>query len=232
MLTALFRGLLHLLAFSALCAAVAWWFVQLRAPLAPIVALPAPPIQPSFDSGAQPRLFGGPVQATALSNVQVAGVIAPREGGSGGIAALVVDGKPVRAYRAGQFVAPGLMLVEVHATRVVFEQNGARAEVAIARAPAGDSGVPSGDGGGVARTISEPPTPVGSDGSITFEGRPGPQQARQPGPIGGGVQPMENEFNGLPPDANPGPRNGPGGMRGAGMRGGNPSYGLPPPTGE
>ncbi|WP_051378774.1 type II secretion system protein N [Derxia gummosa] len=238
MLTALFRGLTHLLAFSVLCAATAYWFVQLRAPMPPIVAVPAPPMQSVFDTGAQPRLFGGPVVTTALSNVQLVGVIAPREGERGGVAALVVDGRPVRAYRAGQSVAPGLLLAEVHANRVVFDQNGARAEVALARAPAADSGVPSGDGGGIARTISDPRVARGADGILTFENRPGPggtfvapppQQfmqapgsvAPQPMPPGAGEDAVIDDpsAGGIPP-----------GQRGPAMRGGRarPNYSMPP----
>jgi len=173
MLNALFRGLLHLLAFSALCAVGAYWFVHLRAPLAPVVALPTPPVAPLFDSGPQAHLFGGPIVATALSNVQVAGVIAPREGGTGGIAAISIDGKPVRAIRVGQYAAPGLMLVEVHKTRLVFEQNGARAEVALNAPRPAEAGGAQTDG--VARTIAEPPP--GSDTGITFEGRPQSRRA-------------------------------------------------------
>ncbi|GEM_PF-989167 len=68
------------------------------------------------------RLLSGPApaegaaevpteQAALAGRLQLLGVVAPRdEGGQAGVALLVLDGKPARAYKMGQMVDSGLMV--------------------------------------------------------------------------------------------------------------------------
>lgn len=70
--------------------------------------------------------FGG---AALRVRVAAAGVIASGDGG--GAALLSVDGGPLRAYRAGQVLAPGVVLDSVSAASVFIDQDGVVEEVTL-----------------------------------------------------------------------------------------------------
>lgn len=113
----------------ALAAAVAvFWglrvFVQAPpAPAAPAVALAQPTAQADWT-----RLFGADVvPATTVAaepppdaRFQLVGLVAPRGGGSVGVALIGVDGKPARAYRTGSTIDGALVLQAIQAREVTL----------------------------------------------------------------------------------------------------------------
>lgn len=123
---------------AVLCAIVAYWAMVLRAPTPQIVPTP-PPAAPraAFDPTLHARLFGGGVAGAQLANVRVVGVIAPGPTHAGGVAILGIDGKPPRAFAAGQTLDSGVRIASVAADRVVLDQHGAMVELAVPHARAG-----------------------------------------------------------------------------------------------
>jgi general secretion pathway protein C len=119
---------------GAVCAVLAFWWVRLREVSPPVVAIASPDRPAHFDLAVQTRLFGTRPQVTMSApsvDIVLGGVIAPGSKKGRGVAVLAVDAKPMRAYRTGDEIAPGIQLVEVQATRVLIEQNGARSEVSL-----------------------------------------------------------------------------------------------------
>jgi general secretion pathway protein C len=114
------------LAFAALCGAVAYWAMVLLAPPAPIA-----PAGLAQDARALPelraasQLFGvtraEAAAAAPPSTIQVVGVVAA---GWRGSAILAVDGKPPKMYTVGSPLTPTQSLVAVRADRVVIDTNG------------------------------------------------------------------------------------------------------------
>ncbi|MBL8361122.1 MAG: hypothetical protein JNN18_11580 [Rubrivivax sp.] len=113
----------------ALAAAIAvFWglrvFVQAPpAPVVPAVALAQPTAQADWT-----RLFGADaVPATTVAaepppdaRFQLVGLVAPRGGGSVGVALIGVDGKPARAYRPGSTIDGALVLQAIQAREVTL----------------------------------------------------------------------------------------------------------------
>ncbi len=125
--------------FALLCAAIAYWTLQLLAPAVPIA--PAGSLADQRDTpdlAAAARLFGLPAgsggapSAVAQSAIQVLGVAASDLRGS---AVLVVDGKPPRAFMVGDAVGADTRLVAVHSGAVTIERNGARIELPAPQRP-------------------------------------------------------------------------------------------------
>jgi general secretion pathway protein C len=117
-----------------LCALLAFWFVRLSEISPPIVALTPEQSTHHFDHAVQARLFGTSTQISvnaASVDIRLAGVIAPSRDKEQGVAVLAVESKPMRAYRTGEQIAPGIQLLEVHPTRVLVGQNGVRSEVRL-----------------------------------------------------------------------------------------------------
>ncbi len=113
--------LTSLLIWAAVAASVVYWALQLGVRATPVpagaqVANAAPP-----PAGSLARLLGAvPVQAVAQeaaapadARFRLVGVVAPRPGGSGGLALISIDGKPARAVSVGREVEPGLRLLTV-----------------------------------------------------------------------------------------------------------------------
>jgi len=122
-----------------LVASVTKWaltFSARRTPAEPLRTLPAGQVEakaPSVDTAAIARLLGATPGGTAP--IRALGVIA--EGASGkGVALIGVEGQPSRAVRAGDTIAPGVVLAEVQKDGVVIERSGARQEIRIATKPA------------------------------------------------------------------------------------------------
>jgi general secretion pathway protein C len=129
-----FATLLTLMLAALFCALLAFWFVRLRETSPPIVALTPEQSARYFDHAVQARLFGtSPLISLETANVDIrlAGVIAPSRDKDQGVAVLAVESKPMRAYRTGEQIAPGIQLLEVQPTRVFIGQNGARSEVRL-----------------------------------------------------------------------------------------------------
>lgn len=116
-----------------LSAILAFWGVRLAEKAPPVVPLTPPDPAPKLDYSLQARLFGAGVQTGAVANISIrlAGVIAPGSAQGRGVAVLAVESKPMRAYRTGDEIAPGIRLLQVQPTRVVIEQNGVRSEVLL-----------------------------------------------------------------------------------------------------
>ena len=116
-----------------LSAILAFWGVRLAEKAPPVIPLTPVEPAPRLDYSLQARLFGAGVQTATAANISIrlAGVIAPGSTQGRGIAVLGVESKPMRAFRTGDEIAPGIRLLEVQATRVVIEQNGVRSEVLL-----------------------------------------------------------------------------------------------------
>ena len=110
-------------------------FSASRTPAEPVRTLPADQtdIQAgSVDAGAVARLFGAPPDAA--TNIRALGVMA--EGSTGrGIALIGVEGKPPRPVRAGEAIAPGVILSEVRRDGVVVSRAGAQQQIRLATKP-------------------------------------------------------------------------------------------------
>ena len=122
----------------ALVASVTDWILTFSArrtaPL-PVRNLPAGEVETraqSVDTAAIARLLGA--SETTTGNIRALGVMA--EGASGrGIALIGVDGQPARAVRAGEAIAPGIVLAEVHRDSVLVNRSGAMQQIRIATKP-------------------------------------------------------------------------------------------------
>ena len=133
--------ILALLVWAAVAASLAFWGLRWMARPAAV-----PPGTSSVAlSGAAPRgdvtrLLSPPAtaadepsapsqQAMLASRLQLVGVVAPRRQGDGGIALLVVDGKPARAYRTGHTIEGELVLQSVTQQGVQIGPSGGAAAV-------------------------------------------------------------------------------------------------------
>lgn len=119
---------LILLLFAA---GVGIWGVLLFAPKpAPMPpALPQPSTQ-GVDTAPVASWFGG---GTTRLRVAVAGLMATSKGGA---ALLTINGGPAQAYRAGQELAPGVMLMGVRSDGVMINQDGAIERIPAPARPA------------------------------------------------------------------------------------------------
>lgn len=121
-----------------LVASVTKWaltFSARRSPSEPLRTLPAGQVEakaPSVDTAAIARLLGA---SGSAGSIRALGVIA--EGASGkGVALIGIEGQPARPVRAGDVIAPGVVLAEVQKDGVVIDRSGARQQVLIATKPA------------------------------------------------------------------------------------------------
>src|SRR4051812_9261937 len=117
-------------------------FSRGRASAEPVRTLPANEAEiraPSVDAAAVARLFGA--AGDAPSNIRALGVMA--EGSTGrGIALIGVEGKPARPVRAGEAIAPGVILAEVRRDGVVLDRSGALQQIRLATKPAAQGILP------------------------------------------------------------------------------------------
>jgi general secretion pathway protein C len=130
----IFPKFVTLILAGVLCGLVAFWLIRLRETSPPVVAITPLERPRHFDHELQARLFGiSPRVEVTRSRVDIrlAGVIAPDNKKGRGIAILAVESRPMRAYRTGEEMAPGIQLLEVQPRRVFIEQNGQRIEIAL-----------------------------------------------------------------------------------------------------
>ena len=184
----LIRRALSLLLFALLCAVTSYWVVQLRAPAPSVapVAMDAPP-PPALDVAVHARLFGESAVA-ANSSIRVAGVMAPLNTGSQGIALLVVDDKPARGFATGQVITPGASLLEVHTDMVLIDQGGARVQLAVPQNKGSGST-------GIATASARSPVSLNAIGTPgnparALDSKPEPNPALQPRVPGDMQKPM------------------------------------------
>ncbi len=132
--------LVSFVAVVALSASLAYWAMALlfKAPQRPLsaVASQAAP-EPSVEAAA--GLFGGRLQAVALSNYQLKGVVAAANG-RGSVAILASDGKPAQAFPVGAEVASGVTVKEVQPLYVLLSEGGVPKRVELEQAAARGGG--------------------------------------------------------------------------------------------
>ena len=101
----------------------------------PLKNLPAGEVETRaqpVDTAAIARLLGTTEGTTG--NIRALGVMA--EGSTGrGIALIGIDGQPARAVRAGETIAPGIVLAEVHRDRILISRSGAMQQIRIVTKP-------------------------------------------------------------------------------------------------
>lgn len=121
-----------------LVASVTDWvltFTAGRTPVEPVRTLPANETEiraRAVDTAAVARLFGA--SGEAATNIRALGVMA--EGSTGrGIALIGVEGKAPRPVRAGEAIAPGVILAEVRRDGVVVNRSGAMQQIRLATKP-------------------------------------------------------------------------------------------------
>lgn len=129
-----------------LVASVTNWvltFTSGRVPSEPVRNLPANETEVgprAVDTAPIARLFGA--SGDAPTNIRALGVMA--EGSTGrGIALIGIEGKPARAVRAGESIAPGIILAEVRRDGVVVNRSGALQQIRLATKPAAQGLVPA-----------------------------------------------------------------------------------------
>jgi hypothetical protein len=135
---ALYPRLLTLCLAVFLVASVTDWvltFTAGRSPSEPVRTLPANETEirgRSVDTAAIGRLFGA--SGEAATNIRALGVMA--EGSTGrGIALIGIEGKAPRPVRAGEAIAPGVILAEVRRDGVVVNRSGAMQQIRLATKP-------------------------------------------------------------------------------------------------
>lgn len=100
----------------------------------PPAIMAAPP--PSIDTSPAARLFGKNEALT--TQVVVAGIISGEESGA---AVLKIDGGPAAAWRVGQEIAPGLVLIGVDATGIELERDSGKLRVSAPQSDAAVAGI-------------------------------------------------------------------------------------------
>jgi hypothetical protein len=110
-------------------------FTAGRTPAEPVRILPANETEiraRAVDTAAVARLLGG--SGDTATNIRALGVMA--EGSTGrGIALIGVEGKAPRPVRAGEAIAPGVILAEVRRDGVVVNRSGAMQQIRLAAKP-------------------------------------------------------------------------------------------------
>ncbi|WP_332853449.1 type II secretion system protein N [Duganella sp. S19_KUP01_CR8] len=120
------------LAVVLLSASLAYWGLQLFKPQQRAIAAPPQQVAAPLNIEAAKGLFGGQITVAAVSNYQLKGVIAARNGGSDSAAIIVVDGQPPLALGVGREVVPGVTVKEVHPKYVMLSEGGALKRLELA----------------------------------------------------------------------------------------------------
>lgn len=125
--------------FIALCAAVAYWGLQLFKPAErPVTPPPATaPVEVRVDAAAS--LFGGrPAAVAVASNYELKGVLMSGTSRESAVI-LSADGKPAITIPAGKEIVPGVTVKEVHPLYVVLLENGVPKRVELPESARGQS---------------------------------------------------------------------------------------------
>ncbi len=133
--------ILALLVWAAVAASLAYWGLRWMArPAAVPPGTSSVALSSAAPRGDVTRLLSPPAnaadepsapsqQAMLASRLQLVGVVAPRREGEGGVALLVVDGKPARAYKTGHAIDGDLVLQSVTQQGVQIGPSGGPAAV-------------------------------------------------------------------------------------------------------
>jgi general secretion pathway protein C len=110
-------------AVVALTASVAYWGLQLYKPAQrPIAAVPVTETPPAPIDAAR-GLFGGDTAVAAVSNYELRGVVAARNG-QRSVAIIAANGEPPKAYPVGTELAPGITVKDVQPRFVTLSEGG------------------------------------------------------------------------------------------------------------
>ena len=202
--------ILALLVWAAVAASLAFWGLRWMArPAAVPPGTSSVALSSNTPRGDVTRLLSPPANAEAepnapsqqamlASRLQLVGVVAPRRQGDSGIALLVVDGKPARAYRTGHVIEGELVLQSVTQQGVQIGPTGGAAAVNLnlPLLPAAATGMlPSANS--INGTPAGMPPPTGQPGYPLS--RPGQMPSRPSGGM------SDNPVEGAePPPASPG----------------------------
>ncbi|MFY9478511.1 MAG: hypothetical protein WAQ08_12765 [Aquabacterium sp.] len=155
--------ILALLVWAAVAASLAYWGLRWMArpaavppgtssvalsstpPRSDVTRLLSPPANAAYEPSAPSQ------QAMLASRLQLVGVVAPRRQGESGVALLVVDGKPARAYKTGHAIDGDLVLQSVTQQGVQIGPSGGPAAVNLnlPLLPPAATGTLPGVGGGM-----------------------------------------------------------------------------------
>ncbi|HET7364965.1 MAG TPA: type II secretion system protein N [Burkholderiales bacterium] len=125
-----------ILAIALVASATGWVlnFVNYRTIREPLRALPADAVSAAVQSADTQRLaqLFGSTATDSLNGIRTLGVIA--EGSTGrGIALIGINGQPARTIRAGEQLAPGIVLAEVRHDGVVVNRGGDFQQIRLAK---------------------------------------------------------------------------------------------------
>jgi len=110
-------------AVVALTASVAYWGLQLYKPAQrPIAAVPVTETPPALIDAAR-GLFGGDTAVAAVSNYELRGVVAARNGARS-VAIIAANGEPPKAYPIGSELAAGITVKDVQPRFVTLSEGG------------------------------------------------------------------------------------------------------------
>jgi len=197
--------LTSLLIWAAVAASVVYWALQLgvRATPVPIGAQVAGAAPPA--GGSLARLLGAlPVKAVVQeeavpvdSRFRLVGVVAPRAGGSGGLALISIDGKPARTFSVGREVEPGLRLLTVSHRQAELGAERGTPGMVLALPPLAEAnrGRP-GDGSMPGMQPGMPPGMQGGMPQMPGQVMPGQPMAGQPQPGMAPADPPPVDANG------------------------------------
>lgn len=110
-------------AVVALTASVAYWGLQLYKPAQrPIAAVPVTETPPAPIDAAR-GLFGGDTAVAVVSNYELRGVVAARDG-QRSVAIIAANDEPPKAYPVGTELAPGITVKDVQPRFVTLSEGG------------------------------------------------------------------------------------------------------------
>lgn len=206
--------ILALLVWAAVAASLAFWGLRWMArPAAVPPGTSSVALSSTALRGDVTRLLSPPAnaadepsapsqQAMLASRLQLVGVVAPRRQGEAGVALLVVDGKPARAYKTGRVIDGDLVLQSVTQQGVQIGPSGGPAAVNLnlPLLPPAATGTLPGVAGSMNGSGYAPPPAAGMPPSGTPRppGRLGSaMQLRPATPQGGGM--ADNPVEGAEP---------------------------------
>lgn len=193
-------------AVVALTASVAYWGLQLyKPPQRPIAAVPVTETPPAPIDAAR-GLFGGDTAVAVVSNYELRGVVAARNG-ERSVAIIAANGEPPKAYPVGTELAPGITVKDVQPRFVTLIEGGVQKRLDLP-ADVGMSSTTAAPLPEVKRgaapapapqqaSTTPPPPPVNSGGQAApagqsaYTGQPGPAGGQAGGQAAGQAAPVQ-----------------------------------------
>lgn len=174
--------LVSFILFLALCASLAYWALQLGAPVQRPVTAPPQAERRMAPVSAAENLFGGHALANTMTNMQLRGVIhAGKKSDSEAI--LVTDNEAPKYVKLDAEVTQGVRVKEIHPRYVVLDDHGVSREVklqAITPSPAVAAGASQLPQPGRSDNPSQNPPQNPPQNPAPAPAAPEPQPAPQP----------------------------------------------------